>query len=490
MLKQIARRWGRLSIQHKISLLCAVFILPMLIVISALFSEFYFYHEQTHQILSEYSSCIDYSAAIRRETEQMGRMAYLSASDAVLSRCTEMQQKSDQCLLALTADASRGSEDAARIKQVIGRAMKSYRARQANFFQALAQGVFDARTFSSVQAQGEYLRNYADELTDTLLREGQATYLGLGQQLAQRNMMLILMTVLCALGMAVGMTLLVYNIVSPVRRLSDAAQQVARGEYDQPDLQYRQTDEIGQMAASFNEMKHQITKTIHALESEAQMEKDLRRHEAEEARLSQLVEHSRFAQLQSQINPHFLFNTLQNIANMAELEQATVSEDMILRLSKFFRYTLENDEAIVTLARELDLLRDYISLQELRFGERMGFEMDCEPACDGFQVPKFILQPLVENAIVHGMRQRSTGGRIRVTSRRTATGCSVTITDNGCGFDAHSVRNHARAGRTSIGLDNIAARIHMMGGMLRVFSCPGLGTTARIRIPKGETNHG
>ena len=116
--------------------------------------------------------------------------------------------------------------------------------------------------------------------------------------------------------------------------------------------------------------------------------------------------------------------------------------------------------------------------------------MDCEPACDGFQVPKFILQPLVENAIVHGMRQRSTGGRIRVTSRCTATGCSVTITDNGCGFDAHSVRNHARAGRTSIGLDNIAARIHMMGGMLRVFSCPGLGTTARIRIPKGETNHG
>lgn len=104
----------------------------------------------------------------------MERMAYLSASDAVLSRCTEMQQKSDQCLLALTADASRSSEDAARIKQVIRRAMKSYRARQANFFQALAQGVFDARTFSSLQAQGEYLRNYADELTDTLLREGQA----------------------------------------------------------------------------------------------------------------------------------------------------------------------------------------------------------------------------------------------------------------------------------------------------------------------------
>lgn len=488
MLKQLARRWGQLSVQHKISLLCAVFILPMLVVIGVLFSEFYFYHAQTHQILSDYGSCLDYLEAIRSETELMERMAYLQANTETLTRCTEMRQASDRYLEALIDGAHRDNEDVMRIKQVLERAMQSYRARQTSFLRALEAGSFDAQTFSDLQAQGEYLCSYADTLTDTLLREGQTTYLGLGQQLARRNMVLILLVVLCALGMAAGVTLLVFNIVSPVRRLRDAAQQVARGEYDHPDLQYRQTDEIGQMAASFNEMKHQITKTIHALESEAQMEKDLRRHEAEEARLSQLVEHSRFAQLQSQINPHFLFNTLQNIANMAELEQAAVSEDMILRLSKFFRYTLENDEPIVTLARELDLLRDYISLQELRFGERVSFEMDCEPACGEYRVPKFILQPLVENAIVHGMRQRSAGGRIRITSRGTPEGCCVTITDNGCGFDPSAAAN-PRSGHASIGLDNIAARVRMMHGTLHIFSRPGWGTAARIRIPKGGNEH-
>ena len=88
-------------------------------------------------------------------------------------------------------------------------------------------------------------------------------------------------------------------------------------------------------------------------------------------------EQSRFAQLQSQINPHFLFNTLQSVANMAGIEQATVTGDMVVRLANFFRYTLDHDDSVVTLDRELALLRDYISLQELRFGERISFEMNC-----------------------------------------------------------------------------------------------------------------
>ena len=163
------------------------------------------------------------------------------------------------------------------------------------------------------------------------------------------------------------------------------------------------------LADSFNHLKHQIARTIHAMESEAQLEKSLRQQESEAARLRQLIEQSRFAQLQSQINPHFLFNTLQSVANMAGIEQATVTGDMVVRLANFFRYTLDHDDSVVTLDRELALLRDYISLQELRFGERISFEMDCDSRCAACELPKFTLQPIVENSIVHGMRSRSAG---------------------------------------------------------------------------------
>ena len=277
------------------------------------------------------------------------------------------------------------------------------------------------------------------------------------------------------------------SLLLPVQQMSRGARRVADGEYDIEDFNFARSDEIGMLADSFNHLKHQIARTIHALESEAQLEKSLRQQESEAARLRQLIEQSRFAQLQSQINPHFLFNTLQSVANMAGIEQATVTGDMVVRLANFFRYTLDHDDSVVTLDRELALLRDYISLQELRFGERISFEMNCDSRCAACELPKFTLQPIVENSIVHGMRSRSAGGRIRIVTESTPNGCRIQITDNGGGFSRSKMKQNTAEGHRSIGLQNIAGRIALSGGSFRIVSCPGLGTTARIILPmKGE----
>lgn len=482
MLEKMITRWHHLSIPYKVSLLCAAFILPMLILIAGLFSEFYFYHKQTDKILAEYSDCSDFSAAIRQETAQIEQMVYVTADTEEQSECEAVRKKSDQSLQNLIETNATESDEIRCMKQVLVRALGVYRQHQDAFLQTLQQGTFEQQTFSEIKAEGKYLCGYADDLTTALLESGKSNYLALGRQLANNNMIVVAMIALCTFGMTCGITMLIRSIVVPVRRLNNASLQVAQGHYDEPDLRYPQTDEIGQLADTFNQMKHQISQTIHALEAEAKMEKDLRRHQEEEARLNQLVERSRFAQLQSQINPHFLFNSLQSIANMAELEDAAVSENMILRLAKFFRYTLETDDAVVTLSRELDLLRDYISLQEMRFGDRIVFEMDCDPACDPLLVPKFIVQPLVENAIVHGMRQRTAGGRIRITCRKTEDGCRIMISDNGCGFHITEPIPDRSSGKHSIGLRNIAQRIETMGGSLRLYSICGVGTAARICI--------
>ena len=172
---------------------------------------------------------------------------------------------------------------------------------------------------------------------------------------------------------------------------------------------------------------------------------------------------------------------------MAGIEQATVTGDMVGRLANFFRYTLDHDDSVVTLDRELALLRDYISLQELRFGERISFEMNCDSRCAACELPKFTLQPIVENSIVHGMRSRSAGGRIRIVTESTPNGCRIQITDNGGGFSRSKMKQNTAEGHRSIGLQNIAGRIALSGGSFRIVSCPGLGTTARIILPmKGE----
>lgn len=481
MLSLFKQHWAKMSIHYKAVTLCCTFVVPILVTVGILIFEFSFYRVETDRILSEYANCIDYANALRAESELFETLP-LSVSnsqevDAYIEACSKTTSAWELLVPAQKAD----SEQIALLKQVIERAMDKLRAQQKYFFDDFTAGCFDADVYSHLQQQSAYLIGYADQLMNAVLLEGRNRYLDLGQQFADQNIILSIVAALGCVVFALLVLVLIRSLILPVRQISQAARRVADGEYNIDDFCYPASDEIGILAASFNHMKHQIAQTIHALESEAALEKSLRQQETEAARLRQLVEESRFAQLQSQINPHFLFNTLQSVASMAQIECAMVTGDMVVRLANFFRYTLETDESMVPLVRELALLRDYISLQELRFGERISFEMECDSRCDTLCVPKFILQPLVENAIVHGMRSRDTGGRIRIVTSVVGSHCRIQVTDNGGGF-AHDDCG-ASPGRRSIGLRNITSRVQLIGGSFRIYSILGLGTTARLLLP-------
>lgn len=151
MLEKMTTRWHHLSIPYKVSLLCAAFILPMLILICGLFSEFYFYHRQTDQILAEYSNCSDFSAAIRQETEQMEKMAYCEADEKEISRCKDVREKSDRCLQSLIRTDTTDNKNIRCMKQVIVRALAVYRRNQDVFLQTLQQGKFEQQVFSEMK---------------------------------------------------------------------------------------------------------------------------------------------------------------------------------------------------------------------------------------------------------------------------------------------------------------------------------------------------
>ncbi len=182
--------------------------------------------------------------------------------------------------------------------------------------------------------------------------------------------------------------------------------------------------------------------------------------------------------LRTQLQPHFLFNALNVIAELVH-EDPERADRMIGRLSNLLRSTLDaGDRPFVTLDEEVGLVQSYVQIQEARFGERLSVGIDVAPDCRTALVPHLLLQPLVENAIQHGVAPRADGGTIRIRASRDGNGLSIRIEDDGSG-----VRGESKAG---IGLSNTRARLESLYGddaSFDLVSRAGGGAAATIRIP-------
>ena len=179
------------------------------------------------------------------------------------------------------------------------------------------------------------------------------------------------------------------------------------------------------------------------------------------------------------------------IGGMADLEGAQTTEKMIQSLSFLFRYNLKTPEKKVSLARELKVVRDYMFLQEMRFGGRITYSIDCQTDAELVHIPTFTFQPLVENAIIHGLASKEEGGNILIRIRERYGKICIVVADNGVGMDMETLRRLRQELReeetgkmqhTSIGLSNIYKRIHMMyqSGTMHIHSKRGIGTIVRI----------
>ena len=203
--------------------------------------------------------------------------------------------------------------------------------------------------------------------------------------------------------------------------------------------------------------------------------------------------------LQAQINPHFLFNTLNMIAQMSYIEGAVHTTELLETFSDYFRYNVENFERNVTLAEELNNVRGYVALQKERFGERIAYSIEADDSIMDLRVPCLIVQPLVENAISHGLRMKIEGGEVRVSVRAYAEeGFEIDVSDNGCGMDAEALDRLIRhatqwdededAGHHSIGISNVVRRLKIAFGegvCFKAQSAPDEGTRITIQVERG-----
>jgi signal transduction histidine kinase len=205
------------------------------------------------------------------------------------------------------------------------------------------------------------------------------------------------------------------------------------------------------------------------------------RHREQE--LVELAATAQLAALRAQINPHFLFNSLNSIAQLIRADPDR-AEACVERLAEMFRYVLRYGEKdFVPLAEELEMARAYLDIERARFGDRLRVETHVDPPSLQHLIPNLILQPLVENALLHGLSRKRGGGTVRIDAR-LADGClELSVGDDGLGMPATALE---RVYEHGIGLRNLRDRLERLYGpahLPQITSAPGSGTRVRLRLP-------
>ena len=345
-----------------------------------------------------------------------------------------------------------------------------------------------------------YLQTYARRLVQVTLKEGSGSY----QQklpIVYRMRYLILGFSVFVVAVTIGFTrILSKTIVNPIVMLAGSSQKIAKYDFSEPDLTMDNKDEMGELVKAFNKMKHATEGYINTLKKNSEIAELLYKEEMEKVETEKQLEAARLELLKSQINPHFLFNTLNTISGMAKLEEAQTTEQMITSLGSLFRYNLKMSEQIVMLERELKVVEDYMFIQGMRFGGRIVYEykLELDPAV--VMIPAFTLQPLVENAIIHGIAKKERGGKVFLRAWEDENYVVVSVADTGVGMSVRRYEEICSAlkngtgdngkgmSKAGIGLGNIYKRVHTMykNGQVRIYSKEGRGTVIQMWIPRED----
>lgn len=205
-------------------------------------------------------------------------------------------------------------------------------------------------------------------------------------------------------------------------------------------------------------------------------------------RQAKLAARAELKALQAQINPHFLFNTLNTITSLIRTKP-DLARELLVKLSSIFRFTLHKTDHNITLAEELAQVRCYLAIEKARYGEKLTVVEEIEPAVLKYLIPSLTIQPIAENAIKHGLQPKEDGGTITVRAAEMANYIEIDIIDDGVGIDLkHSHPLQFRpACSERIGLTNVHERLRGQFGVnfgLELDSVPGNGTSIRMRLPK------
>ena len=330
-------------------------------------------------------------------------------------------------------------------------------------------------------------------LNNEQFKNNSATYQALVQSLQYMEMITIAVLLLVLLGNASLIIMSTKMITEPLKLLAETADEVAKGNFEVDQLPVEQMDEVGIVTGAFNQMVTSIRDYIEQVRETLARENQLKEREF---LMQNHLKDAQLKYLQAQINPHFLFNTLNAGAQLAMMEDAEKTEQFLLNVSEFFRYNVRKNNQQVTLGEEIRLVDNYVYILNVRFAGEILFEKDIDESLNHVPVPGMILQPLVENAVNYGIRNIDWEGRIELSVRRSGDSICISVWDNGAGMTGEriaqvlsgEIASEASSSTSNgVGMRNVIERLNLFfddQAQMDIYS-EGLnmGTEVVIRIP-------
>ncbi|MCR5670412.1 MAG: histidine kinase [Butyrivibrio sp.] len=350
--------------------------------------------------------------------------------------------------------------------------------------------------YENATALCEDIEAYITSLNLELFVVNSEKYTELNRAFKKFEVVGVLIMTLIMVGNMVMVSSFVNAIILPLRKLSRSADEVAEGNFETelPTVTYH--DEIGIVIRAFNKMVVSIKQYIEQLKESMEKERLL---QEKELMMTAHLKEAQLKYLQAQINPHFLFNTLNAGAQLAMMEGADKTYEYVQTVADFFRYNVKNNKNDVTVGEEVNLVDNYIQILNVRFSGDIGYEKQIDQRLLYIKMPSMILQPIVENAVNHGIREMGDKGKIFLKVYRDEDDVCISVRDNGKGIAPEEIERilegryeprEQRYDNNGIGLDNVISRLRLYADRYDVVEIKSegenLGCEFIVRIPRAE----
>jgi len=289
------------------------------------------------------------------------------------------------------------------------------------------------------------------------------------------------------------MSLFTGTLIGPLRNLSEAARKVSDGDFDVIVEPYEGGDEIGILSRTFAQMLESIKRYVVQIRESVKKESAMKEREL---MMEGQMKDAQLKYLQAQINPHFLFNTLNAGAQLAMLEGADKTTVFIDNMAKFFRYNISKLDEDTTLGDEIKLVDNYIYILNVRFAGEIHYKKDIDEEIEDISMPSMILQPIVENAVNYGIRDIDREKIIELSCTRNDEYVEISVWDNGKGMEQKKIEevlsgeyvpDRTASHSNGVGLGNVMGRLELYFGKKALFDMRSdgldMGTEVIVRIP-------
>lgn len=351
--------------------------------------------------------------------------------------------------------------------------------------------------FVYAKESASFCDNFIAKLSDSYLSYNDRAYTKLKQKEKFIYEIITLYITLTLLMSIIYSLFFIRNISDKLKELVQASQRVSKRDFTYRESKNTNIYELDILSEAFKTMIFDIKKYIYSIKENAELEKKLNEEELNILKYQNALKLSQLKVLQSQINPHFLFNTLNCVNQTAIKENAVQTEELIKSVSGILRYSLSMMDKFATLEEEVNLIKQYIFIQKVRYDDRISFNLNILGDLSKVLVPGMTLQPFVENAFIHGIEPKEEGGTINITISEKDEVFLVLIEDDGCGIERQllnkiieeDIEQEHIGHTTGMGIKSVVKRLELMYEREDIFSIEsihGVGTKITLKLPLKE----